>query len=121
MHDSNSYLNIQELAESETKAILENYFTMAILSKAKNNMAPTPYNWPGLFEHFLEIFEIANLWNTVSESHGFTARYSTSVVANDFKLSRYQTYPASPSIQKSTFISLIKSQLRKFFELFLKV
>jgi hypothetical protein len=88
MHGSNSYAALEDVARRETEAVLRSHYERCLAGRAANDRAPTPYNWPGVFEHYIEFFELGALWERTRRERGVPRRYSVC----DFgppRLSRY--------------------------------
>jgi glycosyltransferase involved in cell wall biosynthesis len=87
-HESNSYASLDDVARRETDAVLERYYASCLGTVAANDRAPTPRNWPGVFEHYIDFFELDFLWQRVCREHGVPARYPVSTWGPP-RLSRY--------------------------------
>jgi hypothetical protein len=53
LHQGNSFLELQSLAETETDAVLRNYFYLCRNRIATNPLAPSPA-WGAFFDSFVE-------------------------------------------------------------------
>lgn len=87
-HATNSYASLEDVARSETEAVLTGHYDRCLAGAAANDRAPTPGNWPGVFEHYIEFFELEHLWHQVRRRHGVAERYPVSS-AGAPRLSRY--------------------------------
>ena len=53
LHGSNSFLDLGGVAEEETRAVLTGYFEDVQAGRVSNPLAPSPSNWPGVFEYVM--------------------------------------------------------------------
>jgi GT2 family glycosyltransferase len=87
-HESNSYASLDDVARRETDAVLERYYASCLGAPPANDRAPTPHNWPGVFEHYIDFFELEFLWHRVCRELGAPVRYPVSTWG-PARLSRY--------------------------------
>jgi glycosyltransferase involved in cell wall biosynthesis len=88
IHESNAHAALDHVAREETQAVLADYYRRCLAGAAANPLAPTPANWPGVFEHYIEFFELEFLWDKVCRAHGVPVRYPVSPLGPP-RLSRY--------------------------------
>jgi glycosyltransferase involved in cell wall biosynthesis len=87
-HETNSYAGLEDVARRETDAVLEGHYRRCLEGAAANDCAPTPANWPGVFEHYIDFFELEGLWHKVRREHGAPVRYPVGTTLHP-RLSRY--------------------------------
>jgi len=87
-HASNSFAALNDVARQETETVLANYYARCLSIAAANDRAPTPHNWPGVFEHYIEFFELEHLWTRICRQHGVVNGYPVSTGGGP-RLSRY--------------------------------
>lgn len=87
-HETNSFAALDEVARRETEAVLEGHYLRCLEGAAANDRAPTPANWPGIFEHYIDFFELEGLWHRVRSEHGVPLRYPVGTSPHP-RLSRY--------------------------------
>ncbi len=75
VHTTNSYKSLGALADSESQFVLSSYFTNIGLMKTENSLAPAPYNWPGVFDVFIEKCGLMDMY--LSTYHGYSPRHMT--------------------------------------------
>jgi glycosyltransferase involved in cell wall biosynthesis len=88
-HETNSFAALDDLARRETEAVLEGHYRRCLDGVAANDRAPTPANWPGVFEHYIDFFELEGLWQRVCREQGAAARYPVGTSGLP-RLSRYE-------------------------------
>jgi hypothetical protein len=54
LHRQNSYKNLEGVAEAETQAVLGGYFSSVRTGAPRNPIAPSPAQWPGVFDHVMD-------------------------------------------------------------------
>lgn len=54
LHPTNSFAALGGLARIETEVVLRRFFRRGLFGRSENKLAPTPYNWPGYFQLFIE-------------------------------------------------------------------
>lgn len=74
LHGSNSFRDLGPVAISETATVLGNYFEAIMARRVTNSIAPTPYNWPGVFEMHVEEFELTTLWSEIGHRPAYARR-----------------------------------------------
>lgn len=74
LHGGNSFRELSDVARHETEVVLTRYFKKILLRGADNQMAPSPQNWPHVFEQFLRLFELEGIWNRVNTGHPRNSR-----------------------------------------------
>ena len=57
LHGSNSFKSLADVAAYETKEAMRNFTHLMVSRLPENILAPSPHYWPGIFEHFMM------LWN----------------------------------------------------------
>lgn len=62
LHGGNSFRSLSDIAEAESEVVLRRYFLKILLGEVTNRKAPSPYNWPGVFEAIAKHFEVFDLW-----------------------------------------------------------
>ncbi len=75
VHRTNSYKSLGILVESDSAFVLSSYFANIGAMKTKNFLAPTPYNWPGVFDVFIKKYNLLDMY--VSACHGYFPRHMT--------------------------------------------
>jgi glycosyltransferase involved in cell wall biosynthesis len=88
-HETNSFAGLDDVARRETEAVLEGHYRRCLEGVAANDLAPAPANWPGVFEHYIEFFELEGLWQRVCREHGTPVRYPVGTSLHP-RLSRYE-------------------------------
>lgn len=53
IHGGNTFRALDDVAEKETRAVLTRYFETVRGGRVENHLAPTPENWPGVFEYVM--------------------------------------------------------------------
>jgi glycosyltransferase involved in cell wall biosynthesis len=87
-HETNSYAVLDDVARRETDAVLADHYVRCLEGAAVNDRAPTPVNWPGVFEHYIDFFELEGLWHRVCRERGVPVRYPVGTSPHP-RLSRY--------------------------------
>jgi glycosyltransferase involved in cell wall biosynthesis len=59
----------------EAEAVLTGHFERCLAGVVPNDRAPTPRNWPGVFEHYVRFYGLEHLWHPVRRRHGAPDRY----------------------------------------------
>lgn len=77
LHPANSFTALRPLAHVETEAVLRGHYSRCFLDPVPNDRAPTPDNWPGVFEHYIAFFGLQALWHQVRAEHGAPPAYPT--------------------------------------------
>ncbi|MHB8872542.1 MAG: glycosyltransferase family 2 protein [Myxococcaceae bacterium] len=54
LHRENSFLALQEAAARECPELMRRFLKAAVTGRPANRLAPSPRNWPGYFEYFIE-------------------------------------------------------------------
>jgi glycosyltransferase involved in cell wall biosynthesis len=54
LHRQNSYKNLEGVAEAETQVVLGGYFSSVRTGALRNPIAPSPAQWPGVFDHVMD-------------------------------------------------------------------
>lgn len=54
LHQQNSFRAYQNIAEIETEVVLRRFFRSVLSVRATNRLCPSPENWPGYFEAFVQ-------------------------------------------------------------------
>jgi glycosyltransferase involved in cell wall biosynthesis len=62
IHGGNSFAKLQELAVADTNAVLSSYYGRVVRGLVRNTRAPTPGNWPYVFEMFARMFGVYDAW-----------------------------------------------------------
>jgi glycosyltransferase involved in cell wall biosynthesis len=62
IHSSNTFNRLKNVAMGESAAVLAGFFRRISCGYVKNPYAPTPNNWPHVFEMLLKQFEIYDAW-----------------------------------------------------------
>lgn len=61
-HSDNSFRSLGHLAGLETRQVLEAYLDEVRVGAEQNPLAPSPRNWPGVFEFWLERLHLHRFW-----------------------------------------------------------
>lgn len=69
LHDSNTFNEVESRAHVESEVCITRYFSQLTRVPPPNPLAPNPWHWPGVFEHFLRQWGWENLWQRVA--HGY--------------------------------------------------
>lgn len=67
IHASNSFTAVADRANVETEVCHARYFAAVAASPVPNRRAPSPYNWPQVFEHYLQAWGMMERWNRVTQ------------------------------------------------------
>jgi glycosyltransferase involved in cell wall biosynthesis len=67
LHGDNSFLDLAAQSQAQTRVALTHYFERVAAGAVRNPLAPTPANWPGVFEYYLKIWDWQLLWQQVSQ------------------------------------------------------
>lgn len=62
LHNSNSFLDLNNIAEKETAYVQSNFREMFFSLDKINPLAPYPWNWQGIFDTFARHFGVQNHW-----------------------------------------------------------
>jgi glycosyltransferase involved in cell wall biosynthesis len=62
IHDGNTFGRLQHLAADDSTAALGSYYRRIVSSRVRNRTAPTPTNWPYVFEMIARQFAVYDLW-----------------------------------------------------------
>lgn len=81
-HPGNSFKSLSEVALVESEIVLHRYFQRVLSGTIENSNAPTPRNWPGVFEVIAENFEVLALWKRM---HGEYPNHFKTVDSYDKK------------------------------------
>jgi glycosyltransferase involved in cell wall biosynthesis len=73
IHAGNSFSDLQGLARTESGKVLRSYFETICKNAAKNPLAPSPENWPHVFQALVRSFEISDDWLEVYSSRPYYA------------------------------------------------
>jgi glycosyltransferase involved in cell wall biosynthesis len=68
LHDGNTFNDLQHLAAQDTAAALGGYFQRITRGRVSNPIAPTPENWPYVFEMIVRQFGVYEAWRQVARS-----------------------------------------------------
>ena len=63
IHETNSFHGLSRVAVAETEAVLTAYFSQIQRGSFENALAPSPGNWPGLFESMLTALHLRKHWD----------------------------------------------------------
>lgn len=58
LHPENTFSAVADRGRSETQACLTRYFQSIAQGPVPNRLAPTPGNWPGVFEHYVKLWDL---------------------------------------------------------------
>jgi glycosyltransferase involved in cell wall biosynthesis len=93
LHEANSFAALQDVALRETESVLREYYRQCLAEQLPANWkAPVPANWPGVFEYFIDYFELHDLWAAVCKQKGHVRRQLPGRHATP-RLSRYSPVP----------------------------
>jgi glycosyltransferase involved in cell wall biosynthesis len=67
IHTANTFGSLQYLAVADTTATLASYYRRVADGRVRNRKAPTPMNWPYIFERFARQFGVYEAWQ--QEAH----------------------------------------------------
>jgi glycosyltransferase involved in cell wall biosynthesis len=67
IHAANTFASLQHLAAADTAAALASYFQRVANGRVLNTTAPTPQNWPHVFEMITRQFGVHDAW--LREAH----------------------------------------------------
>jgi glycosyltransferase involved in cell wall biosynthesis len=62
IHGANAFSNLQHLATDDTEASLGSYYRRIASRRVSNPMAPTPANWPYVFDMIARQFGVYDAW-----------------------------------------------------------
>lgn len=62
MHSANTFDSLQHLAVADTAATLASYYKRVADGRTRNRKAPTPMNWPYVFDRFARQFGVYDAW-----------------------------------------------------------
>ncbi|CAO3383425.1 glycosyltransferase family 2 protein [Azospirillum argentinense] len=62
LHGGNSFRELSDRAAIESEIVLTRYFKGIRAHRTQNRFAPTPYNWPHVFEAATALFEVDGIW-----------------------------------------------------------
>jgi glycosyltransferase involved in cell wall biosynthesis len=62
IHETNSFSVLQDIAAQETTRTLTSYYRRVLDNKVRNASAPTPVNWPYVFEMIARFFGAYDAW-----------------------------------------------------------
>ena len=63
IHPTNTFPDLRHLAESVTREVILTYREQVRRGRTPNVLAPSPLNWPYVFEHFIRRYGFAELWS----------------------------------------------------------
>jgi glycosyltransferase involved in cell wall biosynthesis len=67
LHGSNTQFGTEaHRGNVESEVALMRYFALVKSGQVRNRLAPTPANWPGVFEHYLRVWGMEDLWKKVA-------------------------------------------------------
>jgi glycosyltransferase involved in cell wall biosynthesis len=69
MHETNSFTQLGDVAAIETELSLGRYFQEVLSETITNTLAPSPSNWPGLFELYLSYFGVDVFWQRACDEY----------------------------------------------------
>jgi len=73
IHGANTFTGLQKLAEEDTSATLASYYVRVASGRIRNRKAPTPSNWPYVFDMIAREFGVYDAW--INES-SYRPRYA---------------------------------------------
>ena len=97
IHEANSFAGLQDQAVRETYFVHRDHFQRCLVELPENPLAPSPANWPGVFEYFIDLFEIADPWAGVCRQRGHVRRYLPRAPMVP-RLSRYSPVPVGEGV-----------------------
>lgn len=62
LHQQNSFRAYQNIAEIETEVVLRRFFRSVLNVRTTNRLCPSPENWPGYFEAFVQEAGYGAFW-----------------------------------------------------------
>jgi glycosyltransferase involved in cell wall biosynthesis len=99
-HGANSFAGLQDVALRETVAVLREYYLRCLQELPLNDKAPAPANWPGVFEYFIDYFELSELWSAVCRQRGYAPPYRPARRGAP-RLSRYRPAAAGDGVARA--------------------
>jgi glycosyltransferase involved in cell wall biosynthesis len=64
LHAQNSFRQLRSVADTEATDVLRTYFSAVRAGLDENPLAPSPANWPGVFEAVMDTFNFWTYWRT---------------------------------------------------------
>lgn len=78
LHPTNTFTAVADRAVVETQICLRRYLSQVAKGATQNRSAPSPTNWPNLFEAYLRLWGLEDTWKALSEGHSRSARTTLS-------------------------------------------
>jgi glycosyltransferase involved in cell wall biosynthesis len=69
IHPANTFRSLQNTAHEESAQTLRSYFRCIATGRPTNCEAPTPQNWPHVFEMIARQFEVYDIWRQEASYH----------------------------------------------------
>lgn len=66
IHANNSFTAVADRALLETEICHARYFAAVAAGPTPNKLAPSPFNWPQVFQHYLQAWGMIDRWNRVA-------------------------------------------------------
>jgi glycosyltransferase involved in cell wall biosynthesis len=63
VHGSNTFRSLGGVAMTESATVYRAYFDRLLLGKPKNLLAPSPDNWPGVFQTIMSAYGLWQFWS----------------------------------------------------------
>lgn len=77
VHLANTFTAVAARSQIETEICLSRYLSIIAAGRTRNPNAPSPLNWPGIFEDHLLRGGLDDLWNRTAHGHVRDSRTST--------------------------------------------
>lgn len=74
LHPGNTFTAVADRSYLEGQFCLSRFFQAVAQGPVPNRLAPSPINWPVVFEHYLEIWEMEPMWRRLSSGHVVASR-----------------------------------------------
>jgi glycosyltransferase involved in cell wall biosynthesis len=62
IHGANTFSDLEHLADDDTAAVLASYYRLVASGQVRNSQAPTPGNWPYVFEMIARQLGVYDAW-----------------------------------------------------------
>lgn len=69
LHQTNSFSAVADRAVLETQICIRRYFRQVAVGPPPNRQAPCTLNWPFIFEHYLKLWHLENVWSELLNAH----------------------------------------------------
>lgn len=79
LHPENTFTAVADRGLLETAACLNRYFQTIARGPVPNPLAPSPHNWPFVFEHYLELWDLEPTWRRISSGRVSNSRTMSAI------------------------------------------